>query len=935
MVKSQGLLRSELLKTDGSIDVNHVDVNGDSDEIDVNRIQQPREPIPMGFGYVPQMVQVGQGKVPGLPPGVPGGPQVGAPPPMPNPQGNVGFRPNGPMRMPNGMPYRNGPPMGGMPPNGMPPNGMPPNARPPMNGQIPAQQQPQRRAYSLNTWLSRPRITHKNNKIGNDEEEVIMQGSEDDVTFTDIRTMGKGEKYGFEADTAPIIPTLITKSHSNMNNTEYRKAMTAQKKHAMNVMARQRKTGQGGPAPGPGADPRAMSLQGYGRGSPFNPMGPGGPVGYPGAGAGPGFGVRPAAPRSMSMMTTRSRPPMGYMRQHQQNMFSARENEAPPYGNTRLSTPVGPSPNAGASAPIPGSPAAPPQRNLKLATNSPVPQTLDPTPTLNNQSLPATSPASPPIGGGQLNVLRLSQPQQNELKEREKQLADRENELKEKEEMMKKREAEVQEELKKKEQILERERLGKDQEELQKHEQRKLFEPSEEKENQQPVKSKNGQDKPFQNRLSQLQALSRCNTEEGLDLEPSSTLERGLDTLSMNEKFELGSIADDNDKENERQRKIQNNGSPSKYNQRGSTAGFGNIKNNRASTSTFMSTLSDSPQKKNGQSTGLYQLENNGHKEFFTAEEFIGGDANNSRGNLDTSNTSSSNNNTTSTSHSDIKQLDSNTPKGENSGSEANKKRLSEILSTPSKENQDNTIDLTTSGSVNSNDDTFDFDFKHANNDKTSSATSVPSNKSVHESSVQQAIEPNPESAAKKEEGEEEETKQKDARAERFSFDNTMGQPYEPMFAHQSELTPSSDNKFKTITISSEQLNILKENKSLMSEISIISAEFADSIKREFMLEEKLVGTPPSTTNSDKSLQRESRFEYENQLRSKSEKIVDLIKQLNEERLKRLVAEEQLLLSENGAKPSSADLVHKIIDLESQLRAKQCEVDQLRQYELH
>ncbi|CAR25826.1 ZYRO0A08998p [Zygosaccharomyces rouxii] len=967
MVRSRGLLRSELLKTDGSIDVNNIDVNDDDDDgIDVNRARQQREPIPMGFGYVPQMAQVGQGKIPGLPPGVPAGTPMGSPSPMPNPhpnpQQNMGFRQNGPMRMQNGMPYRGGPPMGGMPPNGMPPNGMPPVG-------VPQQpQQPQRRAYSLNNvWRQRPRISHKNNKKrnsgGNEDDEVIMQESEDDVTFNDIRTMGKSEKYGFGADTAPIIPTLITKSHNNMNNTEYRKAMTAQRKNAMNAMAKQRQPGPVGAVPAAGADPRAMSLQGYGRGSPFNPMGPGGGPGvYPGTS--PGFGGNPRTPsgmpRSMSMMTTQSRPSVGYMRQHQQNMFAARDNEPPPGGransliNIPSSSSVGPSPNTaapvsgvpGVAGPSSGSnPTPAPRRNLRLGINPPMPQSLDPGPLTpdNDQSknvtsplknqLVAPSPGSPPINGGQLNVLQLSQPQQNELKEREKQLADRERELKEKEEMVKKREAEVQEELKQKEQELERERLRKDQEELQKQEQRELMGPSEE--NQQQMKTEYSSNVPLQNQSLPPQDLSRCNTYDGLDLQPSSTLERGLDGLSLNDKLESESVADNKESENGRERKTEkkNNKNPSSYNNRESTISFGDLQNNRISTSTFMSALSDSPQKKNKPATGLYQLENTGNNEFFTAEEFFGHDANTNQGNstLDISNMSPAASNTTATLNSNARmsgQLHSDTPV-DRSRNGPNRKPLSKIPSASSRENESgsgartfsrNSVSNVSMGSfLGSNDDTFDF--KHANTDRNPSVKSVPSGKVTKGSSVKQVSEQNPESL-----------KEEDGEMEHFSFDNTMGEPYEPMFAHGSELIPPKI-RFKTIIVSSDQLNILKENKSLMSEISIISAELADSIKRECILEEKLQTISTNRDGNDKPLSGESLLDYEAQLRTKSEKIVDLLKQLNEQRLRRLIAEEQIFLSENGAKPTSTDLVHKITDLESQLTAKDYEISRLREYQ--
>ena len=81
---------------------------------------------------------------------------------------------------------------------------------------------------------------------GDDDDDVIMEDSTSaDLTFNDIQTFGHkgGDKYGYGGDSAPIIPTLVTKDRGNMTNTEYRKYLTNQRKTAMSAMAKQTKTG--------------------------------------------------------------------------------------------------------------------------------------------------------------------------------------------------------------------------------------------------------------------------------------------------------------------------------------------------------------------------------------------------------------------------------------------------------------------------------------------------------------------------------------------------------------------------------------------------------------------------------------------------------------------------------------------------------------------
>lgn len=140
---------------------------------------------------------------------------------------------------------------------------------------------------------------------------------------------------------------------------------------------------------------------------------------------------------------------------------------------------------------------------------------------------------------------------------------------------------------------------------------------------------------------------------------------------------------------------------------------------------------------------------------------------------------------------------------------------------------------------------------------------------------------------------------------------------YVPSYANTKNIVQI--NKFKTITISSQQMDIISDNKSLINEVTILSSELGDSIRRETAMEDKL-----KTLLEEKDLEMTSdiKSSFEGELRKKSTKIVELIQQLNDERMKRFVAEEQLLLQENGVKPTSTDFVNEITRLKKELRAK-------------
>ena len=133
------------------------------------------------------------------------------------------------------------------------------------------------------------------------------------------------------------------------------------------------------------------------------------------------------------------------------------------------------------------------------------------------------------------------------------------------------------------------------------------------------------------------------------------------------------------------------------------------------------------------------------------------------------------------------------------------------------------------------------------------------------------------------------------------------------------------------ITISGEQLNLITENKELMNELTLVSTELAESIKRETELEERI--RLYETNNSAPSFDDSSSVsfsDFEKELRKKSSKIVQLIQQLNDERLKRFIAEEQLLLQENGTKPSSMELVERIENLNKLIDERDSEIEMLK-----
>lgn len=143
---------------------------------------------------------------------------------------------------------------------------------------------------------------------------------------------------------------------------------------------------------------------------------------------------------------------------------------------------------------------------------------------------------------------------------------------------------------------------------------------------------------------------------------------------------------------------------------------------------------------------------------------------------------------------------------------------------------------------------------------------------------------------------------------------------YVPSFA-------SSNDPKQPLLVSSEQIDLLTKNHALMQELQLLSIELAESIARETRLEKNLQEKLPEDFESTQAL---SLVDFETELRKKSSTIVKLIQELNEERLKRFIAEEQNLLHEHGNKPSQAELVRKIDGLKQELATKDILIEQLR-----
>lgn len=116
---------------------------------------------------------------------------------------------------------------------------------------------------------------------------------------------------------------------------------------------------------------------------------------------------------------------------------------------------------------------------------------------------------------------------------------------------------------------------------------------------------------------------------------------------------------------------------------------------------------------------------------------------------------------------------------------------------------------------------------------------------------------------------------------------------------------PKAETKKLGLTV--EQLGIMQENTSLMRELNLVSNELAASCQREIILEEKLQGTAGVSSPVG-----ERDHDY-------ASEIARLVQALNDERQKRYISEEHVLLMENGSKPSLLELSYDNENLRSEL----------------
>ncbi|CCH46708.1 Chromodomain-helicase-DNA-binding protein [Wickerhamomyces ciferrii] len=117
----------------------------------------------------------------------------------------------------------------------------------------------------------------------------------------------------------------------------------------------------------------------------------------------------------------------------------------------------------------------------------------------------------------------------------------------------------------------------------------------------------------------------------------------------------------------------------------------------------------------------------------------------------------------------------------------------------------------------------------------------------------------------------------------------------------------------KRLNLTIEQLGIMEDKSALVRELELVSKELGDSIRREIKLEDQLKG---------KDINSSPNLNYEHQLREQALLISTLEKQLNEERTKRYIAEEHVLLWENGQEPSALEISYENERLQSELSNK-------------
>ncbi|KAF0270801.1 hypothetical protein FOG51_00374 [Hanseniaspora uvarum] len=182
----------------------------------------------------------------------------------------------------------------------------------------------QNKGHGFSSIFKKKNESKNNNFEKEDDDDVMMGGNENIVSFNDISGFRKagGPAYGFNnsSDTAPIIPTVLTTGTnidpSKMNNTAYRKMLTNQKKSALSQYNKQYKDDSGtsrAMSMQSNQPPRAMTFQ---NGQQFRP-----PQGIPGP---PPFGSKNGTPygsRSNSMLNGMRQPQFQQNQMYPQNQF--------------------------------------------------------------------------------------------------------------------------------------------------------------------------------------------------------------------------------------------------------------------------------------------------------------------------------------------------------------------------------------------------------------------------------------------------------------------------------------------------------------------------------------------------------------------------------------------------------------------------------------
>lgn len=802
-------------------------------------------------------------------------------------------------------------------------------------------------------------------KDSDEEDDTFMTDGDSSVlTFSDISSLRNngGHKYGFGGamdDTSPIIPTLITKGHEKMNNIEYRKHLAAQKKMTMNALSKQNKPMHQVP---PQGGPRTMSLQhsynpynaqapprdNFNQGPPYaraNSMmsGPPPQMRYPNArGTPPPPGA--GAPRTMSLTTNRrnmANPHGGF--RPQAAAFAARPTS--PYIGGQPPMPYqGPRPSNMMVAPGGGypiqdiKPATPlPNENVtphsssslvssnSLASHRPSSQTpdsqnIDDPSTVSNllsgsaQKLPRESPLKSEVNNtGKLNIIKLSDPQQA-LRDKEQFLQERERLIAEKEEELRVKEREAQEQKVRSATVEKQPPLNTYNTVSEQSPRFKLSRQRSDPQVTQPNSGRIG-------RRSQVQSMATFESSLSND-SPVRKKDDKTGLYMLDNTTEGNAYFTASDLLNEEASRLHEN--------------LSNVTITRDETkpektaSSSASALNKGQDESEGKTAGMGKA-----RKFFKRLSSSGAKSTNSVTNSRKSSMSSVRR--VSSSESVIADRRA-SPEGKKSWSvkSDNTKRRSfhSLFSNSS-------IGLNSTEPLKPHTGLTNIEEKRGRDDADASKEQGVYQETAGPTSPVKPLRfdnANKRSDSNSEKSEDEADRTLEANSHdeenvgnEFVFDNSVSRPYKQTYSSESELEAASElnpkSKLRTISISGSQTSILNEQGTLMNEINLLSKELAESIARESRLEQQLAGKGKDSKENEAL----SITDFETELRKKSTKIVELIQQLNDERLRRYIAEEQIMLQEHGAKPSSVDLIHKIQIQNQQIVAKDEEISKLKE----